>query len=389
MKKAINNKIKLIAIILFNFFISCSCKTQANMLPSSVMGMAIDKLPCDEPISITVEIVNTKAAAPSEDTSGKVGGSVYEESKGKSLYDSIENLSDISPARIDFTHIGIIILSKELCESGISDVMDYLSRDRQFRTTNRLLVAENGAKEIIKSSSPNEDITSIGLYNTMLRLEKNNSIIPIDIQDYTSRLNRVSKSSYIPVASIYKSGESSGNEVKINKMAIFKKDKLTGILTEEESKTLMWLSGNRTGHMVVSPLLTGKYNHNVTVDVIKRSAKIIPHIKSGRIKLEVNCTGDGIVREIDNVYMNEESVNDIKQSIEQELKKKLISLIDTSQKSLNTDFIGFSEKIYNNNPKFWLSIKDNWDSIYPNMEYDVNFNIRIINTGIIKDRPFR
>lgn len=386
MKKNIKNKIIFINVIIFYFFIFCSCKGQTRVMPSSVMGMAIDKLPGDKPISITVEIVNTKAASSNEEASGKTGGSVYEESKGKSLYDSIENLSNTSPARIDFTHTGIIILSKELCESGISDVIDYLCRDRQFRTTNWLLVAEDSAREIIKSSSPNEDITSIGLYNIMMQLEKNNSIIPIDLNDYNARLNRVSMSSYIPAASICKSSECHGDIVKINKMAVFKKNKLIGILTEEESKTLMWLSGNREGHMIVSPLITDKNNHNVTLDVIKRSAKIIPHIKNGRIKLEINCTGDGIVREVDNIYMDEESVKEIKRSTEQELKKKLITLIDRSQKTLNTDFIGFSEKIYNNNPKFWFSIKDNWDSIYPNVEYEVNFDIKIINTGIIKDK---
>lgn len=386
MNKKIKSKIIFFNITIFIFSaLFSSCKRESSILPSAVMGMAIDKLPGDEPISITVEVVNTKAQGTIDESTGKSSGSVYEESKGKSLYDAIENLTNISPAKISFAHNGIVILSKELCESGISDVMDYLHRDREFRTTNWLLVSDNSAKEIIESNSPNEDITSIGLYNLMLQLEKNNTIVPVDINDYTAKINRVSMSGYIPVAYIDKSEGSSFNTVKIDKMAIFKENKLAGILSEGDSKTLMWLSGGRAGHMVVYPLETEKSNKNMAVDVVKKSAKIIPQIKNNRIKIKIDCTGYGIVREIGNMYLDPETIKKIEGSTEQELKKKLSSLIDKSQ-NLNTDFIGFSEKIYNNNPKLWFSIRNNWDSIYPNLEYEVNFNVKINNTGIIKDK---
>lgn len=385
MNKKIKSKIIFFNITIFIFSALFSgCKRESSILPSAVMGIAIDKLPGDEPISITVEIVNTKAQGTSDESSGKSSGSVYEDSKGKSLYDAIENLTKISPAKISFTHNGIVILSKELCETGISDVMDYLHRDREFRTTNWLLVADDSAKEIIKSSSPNEDITSVGLYNLMLQLEKNNTIVPVDINDYTAKINRVSMSSYIPFASIDKSEGSPFGTVKIDKMAIFKKNKLAGILSDGDSKTLMWLSDNKSGHMIVYPLETEKYYKNMSVDVVKKSIKIIPQIKNNRIKIKIDCTGYGIVREVGNMYLDPVTIKKIEQSTEQELKKKLSSLIDKSQ-NLNTDFIGFSEKIYNNNPKFWFNIKNNWDSLYPNLEYEVHFNVKITSTGIIKE----
>ncbi|MDV3428037.1 MAG: Ger(x)C family spore germination protein [Bacillota bacterium] len=387
MKKKIKSKIIFFNIIVFIFSaLFCSCKREISILPSAVMGTAIDKLPGDEPISITLEVVNTKTADESEESSGKPGGSVYEESKGKSLYEAIENLAEISPAKTDFSHNGIVILSKELCESGISDVLDYLFRGREFRSSNWLLVAEDSAKEIIESSSPNEDITSIGLNNLMLQLEKNNTIVPVDLNYYAARANRVSMSSYIPVASIDKSKGSSSGTIKINKMAIFKKNKLAGILSVGDTKTLMWLSGNRAGHMVVYPLENEKNNKNMSVDVIKKSVKIIPNVKNGRIKFEINCSGYGTIREIGNMYLDPETIKKIEGNTEQALKEKLDSLIYKSQKTLNVDFLGFSEKIYNNNPKFWFSIKNNWDSIYPNADYEVNFDVKITSTGIIKDK---
>jgi spore germination protein KC len=385
------NKFKKHLIIFFIFififsalFSGCLDKKELSQV-SVVLGAGIDKVSGDEPIAVTVEVVKITGFKGSSDNSGKTSGSVLEVSTGKSFFDALQNFSKVSPVVLDFTHAELIIISRELCEDGISEVINYLNRSHQARSIDWLLVSDKTAKEVLQNTMSNEDSASEGIDDIMTQLKKNASIIPVNLNNYTIRTNSESRTGFIPLASIEKSQNNSSSKIKIEKLAIFKNDKLVGILSNEESKSLMWLSGDMKGHNLVFPLKAEKNNQNLSVEVFKKSAHIIPYVTDGRVKFKINCTGLADIREIDNAYLDPVIIEKIQYNTERTLEKQLSELIDKSQTS-NTDFIGFSEKLYENDPKAWLEIKDNWDSIFPNVEYEVNFKITITRLGIIKDK---
>ncbi|MFA6941541.1 MAG: Ger(x)C family spore germination protein [Clostridiaceae bacterium] len=387
MKKKFKKQMIILNIFIFIFsalFSGCFDKSELSQI-SVVIGIGIDKVSGDEPIAVTLEVVKTTGFKGSSDDSEKTSGSVFEVSTGKSFFDALQNFSKVSPVVMDFTHAEVIIISRELCEDGISQVIDYLNRNRQFRSINWLLISDKTAKEVLETTMPNEDISSEGIDDMMTKLKKNASIIPVNLNNYTIRTNSESRTSFIPLASMEKSQNNSFDKIKIEKLAIFKNDKLVGILSNEESKSLMWLSGDMKGHNIVFPLKSEKNNQNMSLEVFKKSADIIPYITDGRVKFKINCTGLADIREVDNAYLDPMMIEKIQYNTQKTLEKQLSELIDKSQKTFNTDFIGFSEKIYENDPKTWLKVKDNWDSIFPNVEYEVNFKINITKIGIIKD----
>lgn len=387
MKKNIKKSIILLNILfMICSTLLCSCMDKSELSEiSAVLGIGIDKIPGDEPIRVTLEIANPKISKDTNTGVAKVNNSVIEVSYGKSIFDAIQNFSKTSSLIIDFSHAKIVILSKALCESGVSEVIDYLTRDRQFRSTNWVLATDKTAKEIFESRISNEATISGGIDNMMAQLERNASILPAHLNSFVIESDSESKLSFAPVINIKKSQDNPKGRIKIESTAIFKNDHLLGILTKEESKSLLWLSDNFKGHVTILPFYSGENNENVTVDVYKKSSKIIPHIIENKVHFEIVCTGYAVIRQIHNIKLTPEMADKIEGNTENILKSQINELIYASQKKYNTDFVGFSKKIYNDYPNKWHLMKKDWYRMFPDIKYDINAKINITNIGIINN----
>ena len=378
----------LFYILIFIFSISlygCSSdKSELNEI-NLVAGIGIDKISSDNSFLVTLEIINPNHTKNDTNMSNKVENkSTIQVSTGHSIFDAMQNFSKNNSALLDFSHTKVIILSKELCESGVSEVMDYLNRNRQMRSTNWILVSNKTAKEILESKISSDSATSTGI-NTMMDLfKKNGSIVPMNINNFIIESKNESKSAFAPVIDLENSKNADTKKIAVDKMAIFKNNRLIGILTSEESKSLLWIVDYAKGHEVIFPIKSSRDN-NITVDVFKKSAKIIPHLTEDGVNMEIQCKGSAFIEQAENINMTPAAINNLEYNIESTLKSQLHKLISTSQKDLNTDFIGFSTKIYNNNPKEWLNMKKNWFQMFPNVKYEINFKIKVTNIGIIKD----
>lgn len=388
MKYTVKYKLILFNIFIFMFSIflyGCSSdKIELNEV-SVVMGMGIDKISGDRPFLLTLEIINPKSGKGDNNASGKENKSIVKVSTGTSIFDAIQNFSKNNSAALDFSHAKIIIFSRNLCESEVSEILDYLNRNRQIRSTNWIVVANKTAREILESRIPGEDITSRGVTNMMNHFKKDPSILPVTLNSFIIESKKESRTSFAPVIELEKSKDNINGKVIIEKTAVFKNSRLIGILTNEESKNLLWLIDYSKGHMAVSLVKSVKNNETITADIFKKSNRITPHITEDGTNIEIQCTGDAFIREIQNITVTPEILNKLEHDIETVLTNQLDELIDKSQKHFNADFVGFSTKIYNNHPQEWINMKKNWDKTFPNINYTITFKIKITNIGIIKD----
>ncbi|OAA92699.1 Ger(x)C family spore germination protein [Clostridium coskatii] len=376
-------KSMLFYILIFIFSISLyGCSTDKSELHeiSLVVGMGIDKIPSDNSFAVTLEIVNPNSTK-------NENNSIIQTSTGYSIFDAVQNFSKNNSTLPNFSHAKVIILSKELCESEseVSEVMDYLNRNREIRGTSWILISNKSAKEILKSKISNETIISNGINTMMSLFKRNGSIVPMTINNFIIEAKKESNSAFAPIIDTEKSKDSITSKITVEKMAIFKNNRLIGTLTSEESKNLFWMTDYTKGHADVFPLKSAKNNTNITANVFKQSTQIIPHLTEEGFNMEIRCKGSAFIEQVENIDISPEDVSRFQYDIESVLKDQLNKLIAKSQKNLDTDFVGFSTKIYNNYPKEWLNIKKNWDKIFPNIKYEISFEIKLTNIGIIKD----
>ena len=67
----------------------------------------------------------------------------------------------------------------------------------------------------------------------------------------------------------------------------------------------------------------------------------------------------------------------------EKMKRELDQMITTAQKELKTDCIGFAESIHNYYPVEWKKIKNNWDDIFPTVDYHITCEVEILKTGLM------
>lgn len=355
---------------------------------SAVLGIGIDKEYDDNPIVLTIEIANTQVSSANTETSTRSTKSTIQVCRGKTLFDAIENFSKISSTILDFSHVSIIILSKSFSESGISEMIDYMNRDREFRSINWVLVADKTAREILESRIANQDITSLGIDNMMRKFKKDPVLLPVDLNDFIANLQSESKTSVVPIVRLKKIASALNSEITIENMAVFKNDQYIGELSKDESKNYLWLVSKIKGRMIEFPFKLESQGKEASVLIHKKNSKIVPFLTDKGVRFQINCTGYADIKEVDDLDISPEAVAQIEYNTEIILRSKINKLINKSQKELDTDLPGFSVETFNEYPKKWRSMQKNWDDIFRNAEYDVIFDIDVTKIGLSKNIEF-
>jgi spore germination protein KC len=278
-------------------------------------------------------------------------------------------------------------MSKAICIDGVSEIIDYVARDRQFRNLNWLFMAEDTAKNVLKEKFSSDDITSLGLAKMMEKLRSNGSIVPIDINRFIIGLESQSKTSLLPIIEIETKANVPKGKIKVGKTAVFKNNHLTGIFSEEESKLLVWFYRRIKGNLIVSPISPASNGIYITLKVYKEDTKITANFKNEEVEFDIKCVATAEIKELHNLKLNPLLIKRLETNTEQVLNLQLVELINKCQTNFNSDVLGFAEIIYNNTPEKWIAMKEHWYDIFPNIKYKVSFDVDIKNAGMIKNSP--
>lgn len=384
MKQIIKKPIIFLSIfLLVNSLILSGCADESELNEVQiVLGMAIDKTSGSDSINITLEVVN-----PKESSGGSIKNSLMVKTQGKSIYDAIQNLYKSSSTIVDFSHCNVFILSKELSQSGISKVMDYIYRERQVRNDAWLLVSSKSAEEILQGTISNEDMTSKGIDKMLTQINKDSYIIPITISNFILGAESESHSSFVPVVEAEKTDGNPQGTIKIDKMAVFSKDHLVGILNSEESQNLLWLPHTPKGRIILFPFKSDNNYGSIAVEVSKKYSKITANVTDEGTYFNIECGADIVLKQMPNMNITPQLVSKIESSTENMLKAELNDLLEKSQKDFNVDFVGFSNKIYMNYPQKWYAMKNHWKEIFPTIKYQIDFNANVTGIGMVKNSP--
>jgi len=88
--------------------------------------------------------------------------------------------------------------------------------------------------------------------------------------------------------------------------------------------------------------------------------------------------------ELFNEKLKYEELKQLEEDYARMIEEKVKNLLDKVQKEYNCDIVGFGEKVYRENPKFWEKIKDKWFEIYADVKVDVKASVKITNINITR-----
>src|SRR5690625_662775 len=386
----------LIAFTFLPILTSCWDKKELNELAIAV-GISIDK--SKEGYKLGVQIVNPGVVSPQSNESGMTPVTVRTET-GNSIYETLRSLSLTNSRRIYTSHLRLLIISEEVAKDGISDILDFLSRDKDFRGDFIIIIAKgSNAEDLLKVQTITEKISANALYTL---LETSGEIwgetVAVNLRELLGMLTTPGKNpvlSGVEVQGNLAEGKTMANTETSDSPAgfnylglgIFNQYKLVGWLNEEEGKGYNYITDkihNTVGHIDCSS------GEGMSIEILRSNAKQIAKVtKDGDPEIKLDIRAEANIGETDCSIdlTNPFEIKKLEQKIEKRITQIIEETIHKVQDEYKTDIFGFGETIYRSHPKVWKKVKKDWEENFANLNVEVNVNVSIKQLGTIGN-PF-
>lgn len=392
-------KIVPVIVILISMTMSlglsgCWNSRELNSL-AFVISMGFDKT--EDGILMTVQVLNPRAIA-SQKTVNEPTVIVYTE-KGQDTIEMIRKTITESPRKLNVTHLQTVVFSEDFAKDGISNVLDFLTREHQIRTDIYFAVAkEKTAHDVLNCLTKLDTNPSVKLYSSMENSEEIwagtkavkvvslvNSIISDGINPVIPGVELTSDSQ--TYSSIDSLKEVKADPLKIKDMAVFKGDKMVGWLDEDESKGYNYIMGNVEGTMgYIEDERTGKITCEVTSTKVKQTASLT----DGKPAITLNISVKANIETASDVLdlTKAENIRTIEELSEDKITGVVKQSISKAQNDFQSDIFGFGDEIHRTYPKLWRKTKDHWDEEFIDLPVKVNVTVKIAKTGEISNSFF-
>ena len=382
-------KIKLLMLLLPIFlFTGCFNYRELNEI-AIASAIGLDKT--SDGYIVTIQVMNTKKASETGTSNDQLKFITFTTS-GVTLQDAIRKSILDSSRRIYPNHVQTLIIGEDLAKNGISDVLDMFFRGVEFRKQTSVLIAKNStAEEVLNVVTPLESLNSKNIRDGLSVDSKYLGIGDnISFEDLVGTFLDSNKEIILPSVSIngtksegekIENIETADPSVRLieSSLAVFKDDHLVGFLDNKQSIDL-----NFVRNKINNTILTYECGDNKYLSSEIMSNKTSIEFSESPLKAHIKINGILNINEITCDIDLEEPVviDEIEADLEEELKNDVYNTIKYIIEEYNSDVFGFRDFLYKNKTKYYKEIKDDWyDSIFPNMDIDVDVNFNLTGKG--------
>lgn len=385
---------KKILILLLPLFLVTGCYNYQELNKLGIItATEIDKI--NDEFVITVQIVNPKKQTDA--SSSNQPAFITYSSTGRTVHEAYRNLIQKTSRKIYGTHMQILIIKENLARNDLKSIFDFYFRNIEIRkefyvlvdTTKNEDLPEN--KSLLDILTPLTNLSSQNIVDTLLSDNKYISVSNLvtfnELMDsYLDEHKEILLPTIMVCGDIDYGNEkenlgktNSTTDIEIGNMAIFKDNKMIGILSKDESITSN-LINNTAKEILMNFKCDNEKYASAKVIISKTDVKINEKEYSVDIKIkgvadltEYSCNDDldstKVVSET-NDKLNEHFVNTIKDNI-----KNINELY-------NSDIYGFRDMVYKKKLSFYNTIKDDYyKNFFDKLSYNVTAEIRLVSKG--------
>jgi spore germination protein KC len=372
------------------FVTGCWSRRELNDLAIAV-GIGIDKI--GDQYQVSAQVVLPSQIAGSKGGSPQAPINLYK-ATGHTVYEALRKITTVSPREIYISHLRILVLGEDLAKEGISDVLDFMSRDTETRNDYFIVVARDAmAADALKILTSLEKIPAVRLFSSLETSEKQwapTSTVTLGtlITELVTKgkqpvLTGVVIEGNVGVGETPKNVETvdSPTELKYSGLAVFKEDKLIGWLTQEESKVYNYLTNKVRNTVFYIQCPEGK---KVSLEVFEARSEMKGSMQSDKPEITIEQHLEVDVGEVQCRNLNLTDTKTITE-LEQIANKKVMNLFETTikkvQNEYKSDIFGFGEVIHRSNPQAWKKLRDDWDQTFANLPVKIKADIKIRQVG--------
>lgn len=382
----------LVSLTLTIFLNGCIGKREINEL-ALVMAVGLDKGK-DGKVVVSVQIARpADARGQTGAPAGNTGDPIWSaKAEGKTIFEAIRSLSTFSTRRVFWAHNYIIIINEDLARDGISDIIDFFTRNPELRMRTWVVVTPNKASNILSTMTGLEVISGEAM-DKLFRYSSISAQAPrtqmIDLQSaYLSE----SSEPVLARVKLIKRGisnkkpgqEGSYKQIDLSGAGVFKGDKLVGILGQKETRGLLpFIEKVESGVMAVSCPKEPK--QKISLELKHYKFKVTPLYRNGEISFHIKYDTDFSMVEAGCPLSLEDraQITKLEKQVANELKGNVNNIVSRAQKDFKADILELG-KIFNNKyPKEWKQIKNRWDEEFQTAAVKIDVTVNIEDTALL------
>lgn len=292
----------------------------------------------------------------------------------ESVAEAIRTLETRVDKVVDLGHNRIIIMHRDLLSKDLDTFMDFFTRRGDVQFIAYVAVAESTAEEAISFEPGTETPASIALYNFFDNTGTESPyVITTFLFEFRREVLGKGINTVMPIIGIDKENDS----FRINKSIILKVGEEPFELDSIQTKYLNSLINKASGfsYKIEEDDMTLVLN----INEVKMKYKII--LDEGTPRIDMTVKKVGVIGE-SNKRLSIKHLQKYDEIVADDSKKKVIDLLTTLQKN-NVDPFGFGLR-YRATRLSRKDIMDEWDRIYPEIEFNVKMNIQLQGTGAVE-----
>lgn len=371
----------ILVLILMLLQTGCWNAREINEL-AFVLCIGLDKAP--EGFRVTAQIArpdtHSKSPTGGGDTS-KTKPFLTVTSTGKTIYEAVRNMASISSRRIFWAHIKIILISEQLARENSLEVLDFFTRNPELRLRTLVAITPGEAKKLLEvtpmmEKDPSEFLEKI-IQRNNLTGKSYNIMLKDFLEDYLDP--------YVgPVASRIISEESGTEQtLKTEGAYVFNGNKLSGTLSEEETRGLLWIKNKiKDTVMVVNCPFDGL---PVTLEIKNARTSIKSSMEDGTPHFTINVNASANVTELACLtdYNDPQNLKALEKAFGDKIQNDIESTI-TAAKTLGDDFPGLSHALHRQHKDEFHQIASNWNEAFKNSQVDAVIKVDIPHVSLAK-----
>ena len=312
-------------------------------------------------------------------------------SSSSSLQDAFRKVVLESPRQLYAAQLEIIVLSEEVVNNHLEEVLEYFARDPESRTEIKIIVAKT--EDSTKAITLQTLLTSLSSSNIIKSLDLQSKVLGMSYPVTLNELLNMYIDPYLEVVlpsmtlyGNYEIGDEKENIttsspkaiVKIDGSTITKDNKILGYLDLEESKILNLINGKLKETIIKMNYYDGYIIFEPNRIKVSRELDIKNNI------IKINISGYSKTKEIQsNIDLKDpKEVEKLNKALNMELEKKITDTFNSIREKYGTDVFGFQELYYRTNYKYLKENCTNWyENIYPKIKLEVKANVRLYEKG--------
>lgn len=365
------------------------------------MTMGLDAAP-DGQVAVTfVAPIARLLGGATGGGSGGAGSPAHVETVvARDVSQAFQRYSTMTRRRVRFIHLGIVVIGAELARRGIASEIDFLSRFRELRLTTLVAVAEGTAAEIASVQSIMEANPADLIEGLVRSAEPKGLGVATTLRETLFQIGMPSSKLVLPMlktvphqvgaegaAKSTAAGEQSSAgphmHLRYDGAAVFRADKMVGLLTREQNALFALLQG-RHGLGIITmpdPEVPGE---NVSLELTQGTRRLKTGFRDGRPFVDVLIKPEGNILEVTSGkdYLTPDGIRRLEVAVSNYLTDNMQTIVAQSQGEWKADIVGFgwSFKKYFLTEQRWLDYS--WKDVFPDVSISIAVQFHIRRVGL-------